>query len=456
MGRRKVAAANEADRLMASVLADGDAEALAAIRPHMPPPILDGLIRVSEGRSDPEQMGRLGRTLESAGMTAAAVAAFGCQADSLPLGSERIPAHLDILAIERRQGLVEAAEGRQRAINRLAGEGNGGERPPELSLGALAARCAFAEPARHLDMLERVGFSPLAEDPLRDPSWTKPLWHRGGEALAEDYSFFVVDADASPVMLVECDTRGDRYLGCREVGAVLTPLADEPAVLAVAEELALRQLETIAIWAGCPHLWLEVAADSPLPPAVADRSRELPAAGRVAFRTGWIDLTLDEDAIRRGYRATTRHMLRRGGEIMDILAHDDPAIDFVPVYEELHRRSGRVAALAGGDLTAALVSGRVSGFVGMMAGQPVSAVLSSCHGATTYDLATVRADDTREPVSHLPIHYAIIHAKARGQSRFHFGPLYEGGELGGKMKNIALFKRGFASAFNSCILLRLC
>lgn len=454
MEQERLRPANAADALVRAALTDHAPDALAALAPHLPAAILQGIARVVEGRVEPEDARRLGQVLEAAGLVAAAAAAYGCHAEALPLSAARAEAYAAIVALERAQGLSRAAAAHERVIRRLTGQGNSAEGAPELADGPLAIRSARVDAGRHARLLASLPLPPLAEDPLRDPFFTKPLW-MGDGAMTEDHSFFVVDAADTPVLLVECDLRGDRYLGCREVGVQLTPLDPSLPPDLAAEELALRQLDAILAWSGSPHLWLEVPRHGRIPPAVAARMVGLGPGGRVAFRNGWIELGGEIAEVERAYRATTRQRVRWGRANLETVCQEDGPGEVVEVYGELHRRIGRPAALERTVLEDALARGRISGFVGLLQGEPVGLVLTSHHGKTTYDLATIRAPGVKHPVSHLLVHLAIEEAGRRGQERFHFGPLYEGGEFGAKFKSIAEFKTGFASRFEDGLLLRL-
>jgi len=450
--------ANIADDLLFKALAHDDSEALAALRSHMPGAIVDGIARVVEGRIEPDNVRHLAQVLRGAGMVAAAGAALRRYANALPNPPERAAAYFELAALERTQGLTAAAEAHTRIARRLAGEDQGEERVPELSAAGLVIQCAFADPHRHAARLAALPAPPLAEDPLRDPGFTKRLWHFSGDGsggVAEDYSFFVLDPSGQPLLLVECDVRGDSFLACRETGIALTEIAPGSDQLEVARELALRQLETITIWAGCPYFWLDVPGDGRPSAAVARRGAALPETHVIAFRNGWIDLRQDEATIQRLYRQTTRHAIRWGRENMTVASYGDEGADIVAAYADMHIRIGRTPALTPDILAAALADGQFHAYMGFHQDELVGMVLTSRHGLTTYDMSTMRISGSRQPLSHILVHRAIMGAKERGQHRFHFGPLWDSGQFGAKLKNIALFKGGFASAFEPRLMLRL-
>ena len=70
-------------------------------------------------------------------------------------------------------------------------------------------------------------------------------------------------------------------------------------------------------------------------------------------------------------------------------------------------------------------------------------------------MATIRGMESKLSLTHMLMHRAIMDAKAAGQCRFHFGPLYDGGQLGAKQQSIARFKIGFCTNFQSRLLLKL-
>jgi len=452
--RQTLNPANAADDLLLKVLTRNDAEALAVLRQHMPGTVVDVLARVLDGGVDPASLRQLGHILAGAGMTAAAATAFKRLAEASPQPPDRAAAYGEIAALERAPGLTLAADGHLRLARRLTGDGNGGDVLPELAEGGLRVQSAFMDPARHAAMLAGLASPPLAEDPLRDTGFTKRLWHSAPHT--EDFSFFVVDQSGRPRVLVECDVRGDLYLGCRETGVELTrldPVAD-PGDDVV--ELALRQLDSIAVWAGCPHFWLEIPGEAPLPAPIARRAAGLAGNEIIRFRNGWIDLNQDVAAIERGYRQTTRHELRWGRENVVVASHRDPGIAIVAAYQEIHARIDRVPALAPDVLEAALARGDISAYVGFLQGELAGMMLTSRHGLTTYDMSSMRVREAgKAPLTHILVHRAILDAKDRGQRRFHFGPLYDDGQLGAKMKNIARFKAGFASSYEPRTLLKL-
>jgi hypothetical protein len=401
MARDRITPINQADELLRSVLIGKNAEALEVLRPHVSAAIAEGLSRVIEGLAVTEELRQL-------------------------------------------------AEARGRVINRLSGEGNVGDPLPCLDDGPLRVISAFSDPEGFAALAARHPTPGLDEDPTRDPGFTKRHFLRSHQietlGLAEDYSFFVVDGQGLPLLRVECDARGDLYLGCRETGIALMEMAAESRELEAARTLALRQLDGITAWIGCPYYWLDLPAGVPTPPG---------AATVIPYRLGWIELEQDQAAIERAYRPTTRQRLRWGHDNVRVAGGDDPGIDVQAAYAELHRRIDRDPGLPPEVLSEALSRGDIAAQLGYYQDALVGMVLTSRHGRTTYDMATMNVRIDNLPLGHVLIHHAILDAKARGQRRFHFGPLYESGHFGAKMKSIAEFKRGFAGLFEARMLLKL-
>ena len=450
--RQTLTPANAADDLLVKVLTRNDAEALAVLRQHMPGAVVNLLGQVVNGSVEPAAVLRLGHILADARMTAAAAAAFKRLAEDSP--PDQAAAYREIAALEHAQGLTLAADGHLRMARRVAGEGNRGSVLPELAKGGLRVQSAFMDPIRHAEMLAALARPPLGEDPLRDTSFTKQLWHSAPQT--EDFSFFVIDQTGRPMVLVECDVRGHLYLGCRETGVELTRIDSTADLDDDVVELALLSLESIVVWAGCPHFWLEMPGEAPLPAPVARRAASLGNKDIIRFHNGWIDLTQDVVAIERAYRPTTRQRIRWGRENITVATHLDPGLDIAEAYREIHARIDRSPALSTDQLRGALARGDISAYVGFLQDELACMVLTSRHGSTTYDMSTMRVREAgKAPLSHILVHHAILDAKEKGQRRFHFGPLYGDGQLGAKMKGIAEFKIGFVGCTESRILLKL-
>ena len=353
-----------------------------------------------------------------------------------------------------------AADAHQRAANRLLGLPNEAGTLPELDDGSLMVFSAFNDPQGHRQRWETLPVPVLHDDPLRDPIFTKTqcLASEDREIMgaSEDYSFFVIDDnDGLPILLVECDALGERYLGCREAGVELTPIRPDSPLLGAAQTLALRQLALITTWAGCPYCALEISADVPVPAPVAAHLGDPNALSVVLFRNGWIDLSQDLAVIEKGYRTLAGRGVRWGRRNMRVVSHHDPSIDTPALYAQVMAQAGRVGYWGAEALRAALAAGDVSAYVGFHDDLPVCVLLTSAHGATTYYMASGRVWGSKWPLNHIMIHTAIADAKARGQKRFSFGPLYDGGEFGAKLKSIAEFKAGFASSYERRLLIKM-
>jgi hypothetical protein len=360
----------------------------------------------------------------------------------------------------REQGQFAAASAHQRAANRLLGCPNEAGTLPELDDGSLMVFSAFNDPHGHRQRWGGLAVPVLHDDPLRDPVFTKAqfLTSEDKEIVggAEDYSFFVMDDDSGqPILLVECDVVGERYLGCREAGVELTVIADGSPLLDKARALALRQLDLITAWAGCPYCALELSAEAPVPPSVIahlGNPRDLPV---ILFRNGWIELNQEMAEIEKGYRASTRQRVRWGRENVRVVSFPDTDMDFPSVYCAIMAAAGRGGGWSPHRLAQVLEADHVRAYVAVKGECPAAIVLTSRHGLTTYDMATAKLPDDKSPLTHILIHTAIADAKARGQNRFSFGPLYDGGEFGAKLKSISEFKAGFASSYERLLRIKM-
>ena len=368
--------------------------------------------------------------------------------------------HAEMARQRRAEGQYGAADSHQRVANRLLGHSNEAETLPELDDGSLVVLSAFNDPEGHRQRWEALPVPLLHDDPLRDPGLTKGQFlaseDREVSGLAEDYSFFVIDdTDGHPVLLVECDVLADRYLGCREAGVELTVIAGDSPLLDKARALALRQLDLITAWAGCPYCALELSAEAPVPASVSAHLGDPQALSVILFRNGWIDLSQDLAVIEKGYRSGTRESVRWGRKRVRVVSYPDPGLDIPSVYGAIMAAAGRGGGWPPDRLAQILATGDVGGHVAIVGDVPVAVVLTSRHGQSTYYTASAKLPGDKSPLSHILIHTAIADAKAQGQQRFTFGPLYEGGEFGAKLKSIAEFKSGFASSFERRLLIKM-
>ena len=368
--------------------------------------------------------------------------------------------HAEMARRKRAESQFGAADSHQRVANRLLGHSNEAGTLPELDDGSLVILSAFNDPQGHRQRWEALPVPVLHDDPLRDPGRTKAQFldseDRKVSGLAEDYSFFVIDDnDGQPVLLVECDVLADRYLGCREAGVELTVIAAESPLLDKARALALRQLDLITTWAGCPYCALELSAEAPVPPSVTAHLGNPQGLSVILFRNGWIDMSQDLAVIEKSYRTLTGRGVRWGRRNMRVVNHRDLSVDIPTLYAQVMAQAGRAPSWGVEPLRAALAAGDVNAYLGFHEEMPACVLLTSVRGATTYYMASGRVLGSKWPLNHILIHTAIADAKAQGQQRFTFGPLYEGGEFGAKMTSIAEFKAGFASSYERRLLIKM-
>ena len=83
---------------------------------------------------------------------------------------------------------------------------------------------------------------------------------------ADDCSFFVLDVNDLPILQVEADVTGDRFLGCRQTAILLTRVNIYHPQIAQAENLAVRQLIVALEWSGCTTALIEMYPPDNLPP----------------------------------------------------------------------------------------------------------------------------------------------------------------------------------------------
>lgn len=450
------ASADDGD--LARVLAEGDAAGLQAMLPRLSANMGSTLTRVVADQAGAEEIHALGRILSSGGLVAAAFETFGLATRSMLLARDKADVYVDMAALKRAVGLSSEADALERVARRLALLPNPKDNLIELDDGSFYVQCVFSDPDGFQHTMAGLPDLPLRNDPLRDPGLTKALYSgpilRERFGAAEDFSFFVLDSEGLPVILAACGVKGEGGLRCYESPLELTVLAPGCPELDQARDLALFQLEQIASWAGCVTINLDFPADAPLPKRLVDRLRDPQAGAILPFRLGWVDLTKDEDAIQKGYRATTRHSIRWGRENVRIVSRPDE-IDLPAIYLALHAKANRIPPLSSDMLMEAVRAGQVTAEVGYYQDQPCGLVLTSHHGSTANDMATVRLPDLKEPLTHVLIHQAILNAKAMGRLRFDFGQLWEGGVMGDKMASIARFKLGFASSFAPRLMIQL-
>lgn len=442
----KVKPANPLDAALSRAMQSEAPEALDAVRPHLPPAMAQACDHILGKTLPADDIRDAGRSLAGIGLVASALAVFKLYARAIPLPIDRATAYRDIVSLETALGMPLAAAAHERVIRRILGVDNSCDSLADLGDGALSVAAVFADRERYEALLGSIQPPALADDPLRDPYFTKPYFMTNqqntiGNGGAEDYSFFVVDDDENPILLVECDVLGSRELACRDAGIEMTILQPPSEALEAAKSLAFRQLRLIAAWSGAPGFFLEIPVGDPPP-----RVDEVLVMVKSPFRCGWVDLDQDVAAIERGYRASTRQRIRWGRENVRVFTHRDD-VDIPAIYADIHATIGRIPAFPLDQLKEYIRNGRISAFVGYYQDAPCSLVLTTRHGLTTYDWVTARLPLGNLPLSHILVHRAILDAKEQGQRQFDFGPLWESGQRGDKEKSIAEFKSGFASSF---------
>ncbi len=448
MLREQARPVNDADTAILDAIDHGDTLALQVIRHRVPTTLLSFLEQLlqDDGKDDVANWRQLADALRDAGLTASALAAYG-RLSNVGDADVRADAYASRAEIERKLHMEWAAAADQRAANRLRGIQNTGGLLLELEDGDLMVQTAHSDPTDYARIVASLPDSPLLNDPLRDPTLTKRYCQTpppDGGVVVDDCSFFVLDGNGRPILQVEADARGDRYLGCRETWILLTRLDEAHPQIAQAESLAVRQLRIILEWSGCSSAMFEARPGVALSPLLWAWITNTDA-GVVSFTAAWIDLSASEEAIERGYRDAHRQSLRWGRKNIRIVKTTTPDPVQIDLYREVHFDCGRWPAVSTDILATYLDEGRFNLYIGYFEEKPVVALLSSRHGSTTYYWASAKVIIGNKPLGHVVLHQAIMDAKAEGQKRFDFGLLHTAEGFDAKLRNISLYKRGFAS-----------
>jgi hypothetical protein len=457
---RTIRPRDEADARIRDVLIHRDPAVLPAVLGLVDCRTADLLATFAAGSDDPAGMLAIARSLAAGNWPVSALTAFERALSLVPGGD--YPALAAILseriALQRHLGMTLAVRADGHLLGRLLGSDRLDEELPVAEADGFEIVDAWNRPADYADLARRYTPASLRNDPLRDPLLTKSLFlaEEAGSRMgrADDLSFFVLGEDGEPLIQVECDVLADRHLGCRETAVTLSPLSPSGGGEA-AQSLALRQLLLFAAFSGARRVLFEMSDELALAPAVVARLRRSCAWARDVVHA-WIDLEQDEGSIVAGYRQTTRHSVRWGRENMGVIASADGGADIAALYQDMHRKIGKDPVLNQVRLAEELASGKLNVFVGFFQDMPACLVTTSDHGSTTYDMATLRTLTGGASYSHIVIHHAIMHAKARGQSRFDFGNLFTDPNWDAKLQTIARFKAGFAGSQSRLVWLNLC
>lgn len=451
MLREQIRPVSDTDAAISDMIAQGTQAALNLIRSRVPDSVFSFFDQLFEGDAAAGEgnWSRVAEALREAGLLASAVAAqdkiIGLDIDY----SRRAAAYADKAEIERKMSMTWAAAADLRVANRLRGYPNTDGLFLELEEGELSVRAARIDPDEYARLVASQPNSPLLDDPLRDPTLTRYVNQTqptpGAGPAVDDCSFFVVDGDGVPLVQVEANARGDRYLGCHETAIVITRLAPSHPLIADAEVLAVRQIEFAFEWCGCKLAIFESRPSNPISLAlrawIATKNY-----WSIPYTAGWIDLTLSEAEIEAGYRTAHRQSLRWGRNNMRVVKTTTPDPALLDHYVQVYRDAGRgMPALPMDLLVRFLNEGRCNLYVGYFEDQPVVALLSSRHGITTYYWASAKKIIGNKPLGHVVLHQAIVDAKAEGQKRFDFGPMHIAETFSQKLRSISLYKRGFAS-----------
>lgn len=449
MLREKAKPVDDIDTAVLKALSEKNSSSLKTLSNRLPQSFIDFIDNLLQCEADNQHSwGRLAETLAASNLTASALAAFAEAIDNERDPRRRADSYERMSAIEKKLNMQWAADADQRTANRLRGAQNPQGLFLELDDGDLAVQTAHNDPEAYERLVASLPDSPLLQDPLRDPTLTKrvaqalPVEGRG--TATDDCSFFIMDGDGCPIVQVEADVSGDRFLGCHESAITLTRLVESHPLLAQAEDLAVRQLELTLEWCGCLHAIFEWRPSDAMPPTLQAWIARSKAHG-LPITAAWIDLSLDAEEIEKGYRTAHRQSLRWGRNNMRIVKTTTPDPVMLDLYLQIHHAARRVPGLSVDALAKYLDEERYNLYIAYFEDEPVVALLSSRHGRTTYYAASAKKIIGNKPLGHVVLHQAILDAKAEGQVRFDFGRLFTAECFGDKERSIALYKRGFAS-----------
>lgn len=451
MFREKIKVANETDAAILDALKTGSTAALDSIAGDIPPTlieVLEKLLGDSPVGDDPRQWNALALALSSCGLTASALKSYFYMLCKTSIVEDLAVGCSDIAALQRRMNMPWAAGATERAANRLRGISNSDSLLPELEDGSLYVHAAHNDPEGYEKIIDSLGDYSLLHDTLRDPKLTKwNFFNSPGIDMiptADDCSFFVMDGDGNAILQVEADVKGIRFLGCRETGIILTTLVEDHPDLAQANDLAVRQVKVSLEWSGAATAFFERAEGETLPAALTtwiNESRTIP----IHVSAAWIDLSKSEAEIERGYREAHRQSLKWGKKNIEVVSTSKPDLAMIEAYAAVYHAARRTPGMPEQNLMRGLEAGLFSIYIAYYEGNPVVALLTSRHGRTTYYCASAKVIIGNKPLGHVVLNRAIMDAKAQGQTRFDFGQLQSDESFSDKLRNIALYKQGFAS-----------
>ena len=451
MLREQVRPVSDTDAAIRQAIVDGDRIGLGRIRSLLPPAAFSFLEQVvdDDGDADSPVFCGLAELLRDAGLLGAALAVYARMADMHGTPDRRKRGYQGKAEVERLLKMDWAAAADQRVVNRMNGIKNRSDALLELEEGDLIVQTAHSDPGDYARIVASLPDSPLRQDPLRDPTLTKAFAQvdlgKGGGVAVDDCSFFILDGDGVPVLQVEADASGYRFLGCHETGIVLTRLVPSHPLIVEAEDLAVRQLIMLLEWCGCNHVLFDLPEGERPPPLMLGwitRTNARP----IPYETAWVDLTLSAEAIEAGYRKGHRQSVRWGRNNLRIVKTTTPDAVLLDHYESVYLANGYIPAMPPERLAEHLNLGRFNLYVAYLEDRPVVTLLSSRHGKVTYYWASAKNIMGNKPLSHAVLHQAIMDAKDEGQTMFYFGRLEVDVKYATeKLVNISSYKRGFSS-----------
>lgn len=302
------------------------------------------------------------------------------------------------------------------------------------------------------------GCSDMAADTGFDACDAGPVFGRFGrryvpEANPESVDrSFVVSRDGAPALLVSCR---------EEVGGILW--SGEPVRFWISARVpdveagkfyrcGVAELIRIARAAAAPKVSI---ADPPVGACLSGLGRQALNIGACAKvrHVAIVDLARPEADVRAALRKSFRSLINWGKRNLrlDYVNRDQPDRDKFELFRQFHKkiagretRSARSWALQ----FEAAAAGNGEAILAYDAADEVlvsaALVLDGDRDAVYYSGVYDRQRFDK-PLGHWPLYDAILRSKARGLKRFILGELPAAGAASEKERNIAYFKRGFAT-----------
>ncbi len=275
-------------------------------------------------------------------------------------------------------------------------------------------------------------------------------YYEAVEGQPSDDVSTVVLVDGEPAVAVTAATTGGciGFFGRPAVLEVRPGIDDTTRAAALGE--MIRFLRQVAVERGVTiDLMFRIVNGE-----MEDNVQHLPLLDAKLSTTsvGYVNLFLSEEDIWRSTRKSYRSLINRGRSTFQT-----SVMNFESFQEETFEEFRQFHATVAGRVTRPAESWRVmraeihQGDAELISirdqGQLVgSTFVRSSHGISLYATGVYDRSRFDQPIAHWPVHCAILGAKARGDAVFVLGEVdMNDSSRSDKERNIALFKRGFAS-----------